>query len=401
MKHFQIYLFSLLLLYGCGGDAKSNAQDNLENTQMNQAIDTSSAEAFILTFTEKRKALHPKEFEISAKCVLDKGGFRIINFVETIGNYSYEYGIVMNPLKKVSIENPEKETYVEVMQWINENKFNMSLYQGNFSPLSFDFKGEGANDFELVLDESYRTDISILRTIIVYDGKNGLEKTEIIARTNSTENENGSFSGIQESFEFKQKGKNLPEIILTHKENDFKPDAGSQKGVGNFEYTLTRQWSEKGSWGEPEWITTFKGDYKNCQSAINEFTKPRYLLSDEYEGYAIVENCQNGGPDHFVLNLFSDDLGNRYYVLGDNYDDIGSNILLAIFELENNYLLLFARNEKMESNTKGFRHIGNNISTQFIAYNNGSDLESHWGALSNGLFTITKEKYSFIPCQQP
>ncbi|MBL7899091.1 MAG: hypothetical protein JNJ99_11205 [Crocinitomicaceae bacterium] len=393
--------FSILgvFLTSCGGNAESTIQNNGDSISIS-AIDTSSVDAFIKTFTENRKSTHSSDFKITGNCILENGVFRIINFIETIGNYNYEYCIVMNPQLKVTLENPDKDSYIEVQQIITDNNFNMSLYQGNLAPIYYDLKGDGSDDYQLTLDESYNTDYHVTQTIVIYDGKNALDKTEITARSIYAVGATDDFSGSQESMEFKQKGKNLPQIILTHKEHDFKPDESYQTGIGNFEYTLTWQWSEKGAWGVPEWVTSFKANYKNCQTAVNEFSKPRFLLSDEYEGYAVVENCQNGGPEHFMLNPFSDDQGSDYCVIGDNFDDVGSSVLLYIFEQETQYTLLFGRYEKFEANIKGYRHIGFDTDLRFISKRGEGDTENHWGTLqgSNSLYTVDMNKYNYITC---
>ncbi|MBK7128189.1 MAG: hypothetical protein IPM74_12825 [Crocinitomicaceae bacterium] len=407
MKRTLLFFFPVAIITACSGSSESgvgssesDVSGNADTTQV-FTYDTSSAEAFISTFNESRISMYPSDFEISGECILENGFFRIINFSETMGNYSSEYCIVMNPLEKIITENTDNETFNEVQQIITNNNFTMNLYQGNLAPIYYDLKGDGSEDFQLTMDESYRTDFHITHTIVLYDGNNGLEKTAITARTNCVAGELDDFSGIMENFEFKKKGKNLPQIILTHKEHDFKPDPSYQTGIGNFEYTLTWQWSLDSDWGAPEWETSFKGNYENCKSAIDEFSKPRFRLSEEYEGYAILENCHAGGPEHFVLYPFSDDYGSNYYIPGDNTGGIGNNVLLCIFEQETQYTLVFGYSEKFEANTSGDRYLGNDTYIRFISKRGESDIESHWGISpgTNSFYTVDTSKYPLAECE--
>jgi len=399
MKRILFFLVPAIFIASCSGSSESSIAEKVDTSRV-MTFDTSSADAFINSFNENRKATHQTDFEITGNCILENGFFRIINFVETIGNYSYEYCIVMNPLEKVLLENPDKDTYIEVQQILIDNKLNVSLYQGDLAPIYYDLKGDGSEDYQLTLDESYQTDFHITQTIIIYDGKNDLERTEIIARNIFVGGESDDFNGFQENFEFKQTGKKLPKIILTHKEHGYKPTETYQEGIGNFEYKLTWQWSENSDWGAAEWITTFEGNYIFCKELIAEFMQPRYVLSDEYEGYAIVENCQNGGPNFFALSDYSDEYGNSYFILDDNEDDIGTDVLVTIFEQENQFTLVFGRFEKMEANDKGFRHISNTYTNRYISKRGTADLENHWGdGVGEGyLFTIDKDKYTYVSC---
>lgn len=399
MKRILFFLVPAIFVASCSGNSESSIVEKVDTSRV-MTFDTSSADAFINSFIENRKAAHLTDFEITGNCILENGFFRIVNFVETIGNYSYEYCIVMNPKEKVLLENPDKDTYIEVQQILIDNNFNVSLYQGNLAPIYYDLKGDGSEDYQLSLDEGYHTDFNVTQTIVVYDGNNGLEKTEIIAHTMCSAGEADDFYGIQENFEFKQTGNKLPKIILTHKEHGYKPTETYQEGIGNFEYKLTWQWAKNSPWGEPEWNTTFEGNYIFCKELVAEFMQPRYVLSDEYEGYAVLENCQNGGPNFFALSDYSDEYGNSYFILDDNEDDIGTNVLIAIMEQETQYTLVFGRYEKFEANVTGFRHIDEVYTNRYISKRGTGDLENHWGdGVGEGyLFTIDKDKYTYVSC---
>lgn len=367
------------------------------------SLDTSSAENFMQSLIEMRKVSHPEEsFTISGNIVFEDGAFRVVTFTEVFEPYSYEYSIVLNPANVVTIENPDKDTYIEVKELLAGQNIKASLYHGILKPLEFDFTGDGFNDFQLSVNPDFHSEVNTTNTIILYKGGRNLETTGIMAKSSYSSGESDEeFNGFKEVMEFKPVRNALPKIILTHDEGGFVgPDGGL---LGKFSYQLTWQWSEnKAEWGSAEWVTGFIGNYAKCQPVVDEFTRKRMVLSDKYEGYAMEENCQNGGVNFFQLKPFESKQSDCYKWV-DNEDDVGYYLLAYIFEREHDYVMLFTRYEKFEANISGAPEVGRTMLVHYVSKRDaGSDLESHWGT-ENGsmaLYTVEPEKYTTIPCYQ-
>ncbi len=343
----------------------------------------------------QEKEINTQGFKIEGQVIYatDDSSFVIANFTETYSeanNLIRRYAIATNTTEKIDLADADKDSYIEVQNYLNSTGLVYNLFYGNFSQ-SFDFQGDGSKDFVLKDETNFRNEVTAKEQIVLFDGTNKLIPTNIIAHSNYSSG--GEWEGIvgkKETFQFKQEGDKPTIIALEHYNDDFLGEPDKQVRT-QINYILQWRWSKASS----EWETgLICSDCDN--SMFSNFTDKLTFLTEENNGFVIYENCQAGGPNFFTLKKNKTELS-EMYVVDDNEDDIGYNTVIHIAEVDPSTKVLYVgRSEKMDLNTSGNAEIGSELSKWIVKIdkNNGDIVR-----INSSAYTNDPKKYKLIPCK--
>lgn len=401
-----IQLFQCLCVgvafYSCAGQADSSNSGQTDSTQViTDAPDTSSPVAFIESVKKFRMASEQNSpgYEITGNLFFEgSAGFKIYNFQESFDDHQLNvmFSIVLNGSTDVQDIQAGNDAFIVLPEWLNDNQIQATIYEGNFSA-SYDFQKDDSKDFLLASEKKFRDRIIASKCIVLFDGKKQLKNTEIKAFSDYALND-GVLDGQKEDFTFVEGGKTPATIYLDHTQTGNLGDEGTNHEI---HYQLLWQWNiAKVNQGDSYWKTGFSCTYESCAQQLEFFKTKRCQLSEGTAGYYMKENCQNGSADYFQLVDYRDELTSCIRK-EDNYDDIGSDYLVTIFQDYTRYTLFFVRSEKVDINLNGHREVINEFTPYYITvYEEESGIEKHETADGFGGATYTRfcDSYNLMPC---
>jgi hypothetical protein len=349
----------------------------------------------------QEKEINTQGFKIMGQVIYasDDSSFVIANFTETYAesNLIRTYAVATNTPEKIELKDADKDSYIEVQSYLNSSSLVYNLFYGNFSQ-SFDFQLDGSNDFVLKDETNFRNEVTATEQIVLFDGSNKLTTTNI--KASSIYSSGGEWEGIvgkKETFQFKQETDKPAIIILEHYNDDFLGEPDKQVRT-QINYNLQWRWLKVTN----EWETGLV--CSDCgNSMISNFTDKLTFLTEENNGFVIYENCQNGGPNFFMLKKNKTELSDMY-IVDDNEDDIGYITAIHIAEVDPfTKVLYIGRGEKIEANTIGNAEIGPELSKWIVKNdpNIGDIIRIKMGDNSVlSTYTNSPKNYKTIPCNQ-
>ena len=191
----KIVLFLLLLFVGL---TSCNTVSN-NNGNETQGLDISNPQNFIESFTKIRKEKHNeiKDFQINSEVVILNSDFFAVNFSEKIGEYKYQYCIVINPTEKLAKIHDIQATYEEIIAFLDKQNISYNFFVGNLKQ-SIDFTNDGSPDYILTYENNFRTSTTNYSELILFNGKSDLKITKVIAHSDFESGVCENFIGVKE-----------------------------------------------------------------------------------------------------------------------------------------------------------------------------------------------------------
>lgn len=413
MKSLTLALL-LMTFFSC---TQRSTQESNTATQTTFEIDIKTTDGFIESVQKYLLASSDMKdysgYEVNGKLVFDNNaGFKIFSFTQTFDEYKYNtaFSIVLNAVGAGHDIANSSNVLSLVDELLKPSGLTYALYVGEFVP-SLDFQQDGSTDFILEDEHLYRDNFVSHKQVVLYNGKNELFSTQIIAASDYTQTfiEEGTegLSGIKS--EMTITSGNLPEILVRKQENvTVGNSAGDNMGIP-LDYTLSWQWHNAKNPEESEWKTAVKVNYEKSIDLMSSLTKKRTKLTeaiDEEYGYAVVENCQNGGTDFLFFEKYQEG-NNMYYIKQDNYDDVGSYIAFSATDRGNeSMVVILARVEKFDWNKTGHPEISGAETTKLFIrkFLSTYDLQVELIKFEiddtgfEFVYTFEPESYTYIEC---
>jgi hypothetical protein len=311
IKLSLIAISVLLMSISCNNASTQKAavvqnSDTVINTAAS-TVNTASVQDFIESHTKIRKEANASidEYKISSEILISIADFSIINFIEIIQNYRYEYSIVLNPGVKIAIPKNGPTAYDEIASSLERQSIKYNLYVGNMQQ-SADFTNDGSPDFILTVETNFRTSMSSKSELLLFDGKSELKNTGAIASSDFTAGECEFLIGVEEKLIINEKSHE----ITTHRLENISPGGCNAEELIQLNYD--KVWTfEK---GKSEFTAKLNTPVLDTLQAFLNFPKKFTLIAKKGEKYVVPENCQTGGANTYEFSCNNTSEQTKIYI---------------------------------------------------------------------------------------
>jgi hypothetical protein len=379
-----------------GNELSATTQDT--TTIVTSVFDVSSTQAFIDSYTKKRKEINSnvKDFNIKSEIVLSNSNVFIINFSEQLPENTIKYCIAINA-DRIIIYNLSG-TYDDIDQMLLNENVKHCLFVGNMTP-TIDLSNDGSPDFILNSEFYYRTSFSNSSRIILYNGNVGLDTTRMVANSDFESGVCDFFVGIKEELKVNTKTHD----VTVYRQQNFATN-GDCDVQNLIELKYEKVWKFENGKKYLDYFLLNTPQINNSEE-FKEIPKKFTFLATENGDYVVKEDCDNpdGGKPRIyeIATEFLKDFDVKSnYLSSESNTEEGYFLAGMKLQEDSSIVLYWLMNYNPDAN---FAQLEKTNSVNKIVIKKDEDWDDRYWIYWNeadppALTTIKPENYPFSKC---